>query len=179
MKKYATLTFAAIATAAAFAAAIEKQNDNLSPSVEARLDKVVEAMNANADFRKAYHGAFQSSFVTNETTGIIQRVDTHADGYAWTNKAHKAMISKRLTGQAKAAVQRKRAENARIKRIKDLSQRITELEVKAATPATNDTEKVARARSQIALVAAKRTLAILSAKTATNTVDIIITPAKK
>ena len=178
MKKLAALAALTIAAIAAFAAA-EKQDGKLSPGVEARLDRIVEAMDANADFRKAYHGAFQSSFVTNETTGIIQRIDTHADGYAWTNNAHKAMLSKTLTGQAKAAARRKRDENARARRIEDLTRRIADLEVKAAATATNDTEKVERAKAQIALVAAKRSLAIVTAKTATNTVDVIVTPAKK
>lgn len=149
---------------------------NALAETRARLDnatntlaRCLAAFNSTMELRRALHGTFVSTFITNAAERTIVRVDVYADGYEHTEKGHtrryytpEEMAERIANRKPKATLDDRieaiRAEIARLEAVKN-----------------NGTNEVEAAHAIIALAARQKTLARLEASK-TNVVEVIVTP---
>lgn len=149
----------------------------LAAAVDTAPDALLSVAYANdmqtLNGRARWHGgAPVSEFRTNETTRIIERVDTYPDGWEYTDPASRRRV---LTPEEAAAraVQRR---NARQKRIESLQERIDRYQAQLAVPATNDELIVSQAQARLRIAFLQRVLDRLTATASTNEVVITVQP---
>ena len=123
--------------------------------------------------RARWHGGNPvSEYRTNETTRIIERVDTYPDGWTFTDPASRRKALTPEEAAARAASRR----TAKQARIDSLQAQLESLREQLIVPATNDELIVSQAQARIRIAAIQRTLDRLTAPTSTNEVVITITP---
>jgi len=141
---------------------------------DALLSAVYAAEMKTAQGRAKWHGGLPvSSFATNETTRIIERIDRYPDLWEWIDTAARR---KALTPEEAARRATKRR-SARQTRVKSLQSRIDALQATLAVPATNDELIVSQAKTRLEIASLQRTLDRLNAQSQTNIVTVTVTPA--
>lgn len=142
-------------------------------SLTNRTARIEAALDANESMRCAFHGGKPvSSFVTNELTRIIQRVDTYPDGYAHIVEGW----SRRALTPEEAAVLAARRLGAKEERIARLRQLIEHELARGSAPATNDATIAETALARIRAAQYQTRLERLLSQGTTNTVNVVITP---
>lgn len=140
---------------------------------DALLDAAYAHDMRSASGRARWHGgAPVSEYRTNETTRIIERVDTYPDGWTFIAPAARRKALTPEEAAARAASRR----TARQARIEQLQSRIDTLRAQLAVPATNDELIVSQARARLGIAAAQRLLDRLTAPASTNEVSITVVP---
>ena len=133
------------------------------------IHRMIAALNATAEMRRAYHGAFTSRLETNIVERTIRRVDVYADGYEHVEPGH---VRRYYTPEEEAARLARRKPKATLAdRIAALQSKIAQLEAKRDN-GTNDLEA---AYAVIEIAAKRKTLARLEASQ-TNVVEVIVSP---
>jgi uncharacterized small protein (DUF1192 family) len=135
------------------------------------IHRMIAALNATAEMRRAYHGAFTSRFETNIVERTIRRVDVYADGYEHVEPGH---VRHYYTTEEEAARLARRKPKATLEdRIAALQSQIERLEEKR----DNGTNEVEAAYAVIEIAAKRKMLARLEASQ-TNVVDVVVTPGR-
>lgn len=152
------------------------QTTNALAETRARLDNATNALarclaafNSTMELRRALHGTFVSTFITNVAERTIARVDVYADGYEHTEKGR---TRRYYTPEEEAARLAARKPKATLDdRIAAIRADIARLEAVK----NNGTNEVEAAHAIITLAARQKTLARLEASK-TNVVEVIVTP---
>lgn len=152
------------------------ETTNALAETRARLDnatntlaRCIAAFNSTMELRRALHGTFVSTFITNAAERTIVRVDVYADGYEHTEKGH---TRRYYTPEEMAERMAKRKPKATLDdRIAAIRADITRLEAVK----NNGTNEVEAAHAIITLAARQKTLARLE-NSKTNIVTVIVTP---
>ena len=171
---FAQITNAVVASGVATPAEIEAiLSAARDTAPDALLSAVYAAEMKTAQGRAKWHGGQPvSSFVTNETTRLIERIDRYPDGWEWIDTA---VRRKALTPEeaARRAAERR---SARQTRVESLQTRIDALQARLAVPATTDELIVSQAKTRLEIASLQRTLDRLNAQSQTNIVTVTVTP---
>ncbi len=134
------------------------------------LAKFEAVANMSRETRRAFHGGDPTSrFETNLVTKIIQRVDAYPDGYEWLVPGG---VRYHTPEEMAEMIARRKATAG------NLSARIAALQAQMAAleQQAQSTNRLEAAKAVIALDAAQRRLARLTATAGTNEVSVTVTP---
>lgn len=138
---------------------------------DALIGHVYASDSATMSGRAKWHGGMPAiGFSTNETTRIIESVETYPDGFVFVDPARRRRY---LTPEEEAEryLARQARQGSLEDRIAALRAQIAELEAKR----DNGTNELESAHAIIQLAAKRKTLARLEA-TQTNVVNVVVTP---